>query len=166
MIIKEQIEETLNFKIDIYGISYKDLCQESIDRDVGDLDEFLINMLGAFDSYDFELHEEHKSDRTDSTSLYYTFIKTENEHKVLKAFVEVRLSDHEAPDRTIHGEYVTSTQMAKRYLNKRVKELSKTFTLANGYKKRFVNLVMNGIHYNDYNDALDKIEDILQHVGK
>ena len=164
MIIKEQIEQTLKFIINIYGITYKDLCQEAIDRDIGDLDEFLINMLGAFDSYDYELYDEHKSNRKNSDSIYYVFIKKEDE-KTLKVLVEVRLSDHELPDRTKNGEYVTGTQLANKYLNDEAKKLANSFGKSKGYKKRFINLVMNGIHYNNYEEALQTIEDSLERLG-
>ena len=165
MLIKEIIDNNIIFEIDIYGITDDDIMREDLSMEGGEFEEFLFNIELAFDTYGFELIKKEHSNRQDSKSLYYYFKKVEN-NNIVTAIVKLRISDHTLPDRIYGNTKITGTQNAKKHFSNFVKDVLKDYNQTKGYKKRLIDIVLNGIRCASYEDALTKIETTLNDLSR
>lgn len=161
--IKETNDNTIIFNIDIYGLQDSDIIEEVLSLEGREFEDFISNIELLFNTYDFELVEKEPSSKPNSKSLYLYYKKVENE-KVLKAFIRLRISDHDLPDRTVKGKFYTGTKLAQTYFNDKTKELAKSYNQTRGYKKRMINIVLDGVSYNSYEEVLNHIEDRISTI--
>lgn len=117
--------------------------------------DFETNIYEFITSEGFELIEEqHKPDN----SHYYIY-EYSQDNKKLMLRVRLRLSDHYADDREIHGISYNSKELSEHNLHKETKQAAKAkYGNRAHYASDVVNIVFNNENYTDYEEARVAIE--------
>ena len=124
--------------------------------------DFKEAILMACGLRDFELVESYQSDIDNSISQYYIYTKTDPEGVKLKIIVEIRISDHPAPGRDIHGQFVSQQELRNNYLKQKAKRIAEEkYGQKRGFKWRAIDIIFNDDHFTSYEDALREIENRL-----
>lgn len=149
----------INVVVDLVKISdiaadIRPLYDENGNEDTLAIEEytdFIINALGVFDSHDFEILDEHTSNKSDS--YYYTLVKKDQvENMRYKYILFVRLSDH--------ANRKESESAKKTYYAHRADELKQPATKSK-QTWRLKEVTVNKDTFNSYDEALDYIDNIL-----
>lgn len=170
LIVKESNDnEIINcydliFTINIIGLSSKeveDMINESflINEDISmsgeEFEVFKTNVILIFKDRNYKLLKENKS--PESNSLYLFFIKEDEEGNLLRAMIEIRLSDHPLVNKNLDGKSINGFKQAMTYLHRKAKRLSKkTYNQKEVVRTRFI--YVNGHNYEDYDTALNYVE--------
>ena len=162
MIIKE--EPKLIYKVFDIDIVDELVIEENIALEGKEFDDFIDTMKTLFTQNGFKKISESDSPNKGSKSKYYTFIKVVN-NKIFKALVRVRISDHEVPDRIIDGELMSHDKHMIQLMKQRAKQTAKSYGQTRGYKSKYLDIILDGVHYFSYEDALDTIKKYLLHCN-
>lgn len=153
----------LELEVDIHY--FKDYVEAASILDLNDpaFYDFEMDVLEACEIHDFKLEDSYKSNDPNSMSLYYIYVKTNEEGTRLKIFLKIRISDHNPPSWKVGDtEVVTYNDRDKAYMANQAKEYAeKHFKQPRGYRIRRINIVFNDEFYTSYGDALIAIEDEL-----
>lgn len=155
------MEKTIIWKIEIYPLDTDIYGSESIlDTQSHEYQNFLDNLYGIFDRYDFELYDSHKSSyiKNGSQSEYFDFVKFDDKGNTIKIMVEVRTSDHEIRNKSNTDAKKSGDKVHIRNLNERAAKISDELGIPRIPVVRFVNIVFDGENYTSYDVALSHIE--------
>lgn len=127
---------------------------------------FITGMITMIEAKGYLLNEEgcHKSNRRNSLSRYYEFIKFTDDLE-LELVVEIRISDHVLPNKVKNGKLLSGDARRAKYLNeKRMPELAKEFDSEFIPVSVPVNIVFDQHHFTSYFKALKHINRLVNFV--
>lgn len=150
--------KTLRYDIQVNFIAENDIeaAINPIVRDDGSIDEsalseyqeFLINVFSILDENEFEVIEDHESDRSSTSHYMSAYKKDALSGESIKCIIFIRISDHDLARR--------SEDSRKSYYKSEAERLKQP----KSKKKqtwRFYNIVVNGQKFNSYDEALEAI---------
>ncbi len=113
--------------------------------------DFVEDIGGLMETYDFEIMEEHPSRYTNSASYYYTFYPTDSEYEVcyenlyfLRISTHERQSEQENPFPKYYPETAQKYKMPKGKSGKQ--------------SHRKIKVIVNSETYDDYDDAFEAVK--------
>lgn len=145
-----------------FNTSDKELvCVESIktpddliDINGEDYLQFIGKIKKTLEDMDYLLNDEHQSNRTNSTSMYYEFLKF-NEDASIKVVVFIRISNHDAGKRVMYGKDTKNKQRMSDYImNTRIPQLKQDFGDIMNEKPEILEIILDNQHFVSYDDAL------------
>lgn len=123
-------------------------------------EDFVINVLALFDYYEFEVLDEKYSNKS-KTSMYFTiYRKSESNEADIKCLFFVRISDHDYKEKS--KEDRKKTEKHRKEYHEREAERLKQPKTKKRQKWKARNIIVNDETCDSYNEALDKVEKILE----
>lgn len=120
-------------------------------RERTEFNDFVDNIRGLMETFDFELEEEHPSKYKDSASYYFTFYPTDSDYEpCYENLYFLRISTHERQSRDNNPfpkYYPETAQKYKKPKNKPGQQLHKKMSI-----------IVDGIQYTDYDDAFEAVK--------
>lgn len=115
--------------------------------------EFLVNIFGILESYDFVVKEHHWSDRKNSKSYYFNFYPTDESKNIrTEFFITLRISDYDIAN------------MWKQSIAYR-KQMAKQYSMSPSRQKtRFKQVIINNKTWSNYHGALLYIDDVCDRL--
>lgn len=130
-------------------------------------EDFIDTLMYLLNIHNYELYNQHDSNREYSNSHYFTYFKFDPETEVeIKLIVNIRVSDHENIDRVQDGVYETGLQRRNAYIQQQVKDLSKDWAFSKKFKSVRFDIIFDNIHYQSYDDALDALRSKLDELDQ
>ena len=121
-----------------------------------DFDDFVTNAYGVMTHCGFDILDFDTSSRVNSKSSYFTIAKfSEIQNKDIKCVVFIRLSDH-----TLNP---ASDKLRKKYYDDKAQEYKQPQTKSH-QKWKLISVIVDGVQYQDFDDALDGLEKRLNKI--
>lgn len=153
-----KIDIVVNYYSDVIMATIPPIYDENGKLDVAALSEFqefAINVVSVLDYNEFEPIDMTESDYSE-TSFYYTAYKRdESTNTNIKCLIFLRISDHNLKSET--------EKQRKEYYRNKADELKQP-PWKQRQKWKFKSIVVNNETYNSYDEALEGLEDILNHL--
>ncbi|MCM1226391.1 MAG: hypothetical protein NC320_03070 [Clostridium sp.] len=116
-----------------------------------DFTDFIEDVGELMETFEFEIMEEHPSRYTDSASYYYTFYPTDSDYDVCyENLYFLRISTHERQSRQRNPFPKYYPETAQKYKRPKDKKENQSH--------RKIEVIVNGDHYDDYDDAFEAIK--------
>ena len=155
-------KKTIVWKINITDVDIV-LSEVYINKNDNDYKDFRNSMVDLLEDNDYLLYEkEHESNRDGSISEYFDFVRCTDDLEITVE-VHIRVSDHLMPDKEINGVIMTGKQRTLQYLQQTwIPKMKKSFpTTVKNPHINFLDIVIEGVHYVSYDDALMRINHLV-----
>lgn len=124
---------------------------------LADYDAFIDNLYECL-AYYFDIVELEESPKSKTSWYFYLYAKNAKGEITTKFIVRLRVSDH------VYPEY-HSTEAEKTFVENRVQEFKRPNNKK--YQRwKIYNIIVNGDKYENYDDALDDIEDKMAKLSR
>ena len=102
--------------------------------------------------------DEHNSNQTGSNSMYYTYLRLDDNGESTQVVIYIRISDHKVPNREVRGKNTTSKQRVKDYLDNTLStQIMQDFKSPTKPLMVPVDIIFDDNHFMSYTDALKYI---------
>lgn len=166
-LIKKKPVEILEVEwtIDIYPKSSVIEGASILDTRSNEYQSFIQGMIANFGTAGYELYTDtqytHPSNRKESNSWYYTFLKIED-YVAIRVIVHVRISDHPIPDKN----YGTAVERRGRYLTRMAEELTKEYDLKDKPLTFPVDIIFDDHYCRSYVNALFYLKSQISEIDE
>lgn len=127
-----------------------------------EFNSFIKSITRMLETSGYVLNNYHGSNQVNSNSLYYEFLKFDEDVVRVKLIIFIRISDHKAPDRVVHNKNTHANQRRQGYQDDiRVPQIMKDFKTSERPMSVDVDIIFDDNHFICYEDALQYIHKVI-----